>query len=69
MISDDERIKLLEEAQPNSWIALSSDESKVVGRGDTYAAAVADADKHGEKDPILIKTPNNWQARVLVRCG
>lgn len=63
-----ERVKILIEAKPDSWIALSSDESKVIGRGDTYSEAVADAEKHGETDPILVKIPDSWESRVLRLC-
>lgn len=69
MMSAEERVRILEEAKPNSWLALASDESKVVGRGDTYAEAVADAEKHGEQDPILISIPDNWNSRVFRLCA
>lgn len=64
-MTPEERVKLLSEAKPNSWLALSSDESKVVGRGDTYSEAVAEAEKHGEDDPLLIKIPDTWEPRVF----
>ena len=57
-------MRILGEAKPNTWLALSSDESKVVGRGETYGDAVADAEKNGEEDPVLIKIPDNWNSRV-----
>ncbi len=69
MMSAEERVRILEAAKPNSWLALASDESKVVGRGDTYAEAVADAEKHGEEDPILISIPDNWNSRVFRLCA
>jgi predicted RNase H-like HicB family nuclease len=47
MISAEERVRILNEAKPSSWLAFSSDESEVVGRGDTYSEAVED----GEADP------------------
>lgn len=59
MLTQEERIKILNAAAPNSWIALSDDESRVVGRGSTYAAAVAEAEKNGSLDPLLIKTPED----------
>ena len=64
MMSVEERVRILGEAKPNTWLALSSDESKVVGRGETYGDAVADAEKNGEEDPVLIKIPDNWNSRV-----
>ncbi len=68
-MTDEERVRVLSEAKPNSWIALSSDESKLVGRGDTYEQAVADAQRHGEDDPLLIQIPDNWEPRVFSLCG
>ena len=64
-MSDEERVRILSEAKPNSWIALASDESKLVGRGDTYDEAVEDAEKHGETDPLLIQIPDSWEPRVF----
>ena len=64
MMSAEERVKILGEAQPNSWLAFSSDESKVVGCGATYSEAVADAARNGEEDPILVLIPTSWDAKV-----
>jgi len=69
MMTDKERVRILSEAKPNSWVALSSDESKLVGRGDSYEQAVEDAQKHGENDPLLIKIPDNWEPRVFYLCA
>ena len=69
MMIDEERVRILSEAKPNSWVALSSDESRVVGRGDSYEQAIEDAQKHGEDDPLLIKIPDNWEPRVFSPCG
>jgi len=60
-----ERIEILLNAAPNSWIALSGDESAVVGRGASYEDAVKMAEEAGESDPILIKTPEDWLPLVL----
>jgi Family of unknown function (DUF5678) len=67
-MSADERVRILNDAKPNSWLALSCDESQVVGRGDTYGEAVEDAEKHGETDPILVKIPDNWEPRAFHLC-
>ena len=56
----EERVKILRETKPNTWIALSADESRVVGRGDTYAEAVAEAGIQGEEDPVVLKTLDDW---------
>lgn len=69
MMTDEERVRILREAKPNSWVALSSDESKVVGRGDSYEQAIEDAQKRGENDPLLIKIPDNWEPRVFSLCA
>lgn len=68
MMSADDRVRILSEAKPNSWVAFSSDESELVGRGATYSEAVEDAEKHGEPDPLLIKIPDNWEPRVFHLC-
>jgi hypothetical protein len=69
MMSAEERVRILSEAKPNSWLAFSSDESKIVGRGDSYMEAVEEAEKNGEADPLLIKIPDNWKPRVFHLCA
>ncbi len=64
-MSFEQRAQILREAPPNSWIALSEDETQVVGRGSTYADALEAAKLHGEEDPLLIKTPEDWKSLVL----
>lgn len=68
MMSAEERVRILSEAKPNSWLAFSSDETKVAGRGDTYLQAVEDAERQGETDPVLVKIPENWEPRVFHPC-
>lgn len=68
MMTDEQRVQILREAKPNSWLALSSDESRVAGRGDSFEQAVEDAKEHGENDPLLIKVPDNWEPRVFLLC-
>jgi hypothetical protein len=68
MMTDEERVRILREAKPDSWLALSSDESRVAGRGDSFDQAVEDAKKNGESDPLLIKVPDNWEPRVFNFC-
>jgi len=64
-VSRDERAQTLRDAGPNTWIALSGDESRVVGKGATYSEAVDRAKENGEEDPLLIKTPEAWNDLVL----
>ena len=69
MMPPEERVRILREARPNSWIALSADESHVVGRGSTYAEAVAEAEDKGETDPVVLKTPDDWSPKVFCPCA
>jgi hypothetical protein len=64
-MSSKERIEVLENAPPNSWVALSEDESRVLGIAATYAEAVELASKAGVEDPVLIKTPEEWLTPVF----
>ena len=64
-MSIQERIKILTEATPNTWIALSHDESCVVAWGKSYTQAVEKAEDAGESDPILVRVPDDWKPTVL----
>ena len=64
-MSPEEYARMLAAAPADSWIALSEDESKVVGSGPTMEEAVSAAAKHGVAEPILIKAPKEWGYRVL----
>ena len=52
--------KVLEKAPRDCWLALSADESRVVGRGEDIIEAVKDAAENGENDPVLILAPKEW---------
>ena len=69
MMTAEERDRILNEAKPNSWVAFSSDESRLVSCGATYSEAVENAEKNGEDDPVLIKIPDNWEPRVFTFCA
>jgi len=69
MMKPEERVAILRASKPDSWIALSADESRVVGKGDTYAEAVAAASQSNETDPVLIKTPVDWATKVFSPCA
>ncbi|PYX81383.1 MAG: hypothetical protein DMG66_01760 [Acidobacteria bacterium] len=56
----DARLEILESAPPNSWVALAEDESKIIAFGSTYEEAVANSEKAGVKEPVIIKTPERW---------
>ena len=64
-MSAEERVKILAGAAPNTWVALSQDESRVVANGDNYAQAVENAKDAGESDPVLIRVPDEWRPMVL----
>jgi hypothetical protein len=51
---------VLQDAPRECWLALTHDETKVVGRGENIIEAVADAKEHGEDDPLLIWSPKVW---------
>jgi hypothetical protein len=56
----DLRFQALQSAPLDKWIALSDDESKIVAIGSTYDEAVANSEKAGVRDPVIIKTPKAW---------
>jgi hypothetical protein len=68
MMNAEERVRILNDAKPSSWLAFSSDESKLVACGATYLEAVENAEKNGESDPVLVQIPDNWEPRVFVSC-
>jgi predicted RNase H-like HicB family nuclease len=55
---------ILERAPRECWLALTEDETKVVGRGETIAEAVEDAKEHGEDDPVVLWSPKEWVSTV-----
>jgi hypothetical protein len=65
MMGAEERVRILREAKPNSWVAFSEDESKVVAYGDSYAEVLKAAENVGEKEPVIVKTPENWASKVF----
>jgi hypothetical protein len=56
----DPRFEALQSAPPDSWIALSKDESKIVAVGETYEEVVTASDSAGVNDPVIVKTPKVW---------
>jgi hypothetical protein len=61
----EEYVRMLAEAPRDKWIAMSEDESRIVGIGDTMEEAVSKAEERGVADPILMLTPNEWGPVVL----
>jgi hypothetical protein len=64
-MSTERRVKLLEEAGTDVWVAVDEAKGQIVGKGETYSAAVAMAAEAGNSDPLVIKTPPTWAPMVL----
>lgn len=56
---------LLTGAARNCWLALSEDESRIVGKGETLEGAMEVAHKNGVDDPVVIWSPKEWRHSVL----
>lgn len=56
----DLRFEALKSAPPDSWVALSEDESKIVKVGASYEEAVHKSESAGVSDPVLVKIPKTW---------
>jgi predicted RNase H-like HicB family nuclease len=54
----------LQEAPSNGWIAFSEDEERLIAYGATYDEVVANAEKQGVADLIVVKVPETWIYRV-----
>ena len=59
------RRSLLVNAPPNTWIALSSDETRIVAQGATFEEATRAAAAAEEEDPIIVLVPEAWKNRVF----
>jgi len=55
---------LLTGAARNCWLALSGDETKIVGKGQTMEEAMEAATKAGEQDPVIVWSPKTWRHTV-----
>jgi hypothetical protein len=61
----EEYARMLADAPRDGWIALSEDESRVVGSGSSMEEAVSAAAKRGVEEPVLLKSPIEWGQKVL----
>jgi hypothetical protein len=52
--------ELLKKAPRECWLALTRDETRIVGRGENIEEAVAEAKEHGENDPLVLWAPREW---------
>ena len=64
-MSVQERLEILRTAEPNTWVAFSANEDRVVARGPELADVVSQAQKAGESDPILTRIPPSWEPTLL----
>lgn len=64
-MSIEDRLQILRKATPNSWIAFSADEERVIAAGLTFEETIGAAEKSGEKDPLLTFIPPNWAPALL----
>jgi len=58
------RIEALQKAPSDGWIAFSEDEEHLIAYGATYDEVVANAEKQGVADLIVVKVPETWAYRV-----
>jgi hypothetical protein len=52
--------EVIRNAPRNCWLALSSDQSVLLGYGDTMDAAVDAAQAKGVEEPVLLWSPQEW---------
>ena len=50
---------------PGYFVALSYDRKRVLGKGHTPEEALEEANRKGNKDPILTKIPNENRSYLL----
>jgi predicted RNase H-like HicB family nuclease len=61
------RIKALQRAPSNGWVAFSADEEHLIAYGTSYDEVVANAEKQGVADLIVMKLPETRIYRVRRR--
>lgn len=54
----------LRSAPRNCWLALNSDQSQIVGHGETMEQATSAAQQNGVSEPVLIWSPDKWLAHA-----
>ena len=61
------RVKLLENVPPQTWVALSEDESRIVGVGNSFAEAEQKARDSGEREPLItFVSDNKWLPIIAI---
>jgi hypothetical protein len=66
--AEERRLKMLQEAEPNTWLALDDSRSRCVGRGKSIQEAVEEARRNGFEDPIMFLVPPDWTPMILLPC-
>jgi hypothetical protein len=51
---------VLASAPRDRWLALATDESKVVGTGRSLEEALQEAIKNGVQEPVMMWSPKSW---------
>jgi hypothetical protein len=59
------RLQLLREAPRGKWVALSSDETRIVAVADSFGAAAKEAKRLGHFAPVVWPIPKRWLAWSL----
>lgn len=54
------RIAALRDTPPDSWVALSDDETTVIARGATYEDVANELERIGDESAVVMKTPPSW---------
>ena len=49
---------------PNHWVALTTDETRIVAWAPTLEEAVRKAAEAGVSDPVMERTPEKWSLLV-----
>ena len=58
-------LSALTKPYPGEWVALTQDESKVVGHSLHLKTAVQQAHDSGEKFPYIVKSSTEWTAVTI----
>jgi len=58
-------LQLLRQAPRGKWVAFSSDESRIVAAANSFRAAIDEAQRRGERSPIVWPVPKRWLALSL----
>ena len=65
-VNHNRRVELLRSAPKNSWVAMSSDESRIITTGKTFLEVDAAAKQAGETDYFITRTPDAWLNRIFL---